>query len=114
MLDESDDAAGHEPRRADRLASACDLNHLDDAAACRDLDSTPGARRDDLVGARAIVCGYHDFDAIALHTSSVVRPVRITSPSRLPEASSDLSSAGQPIGLDDGVTTRRSVRFRTA
>ena len=73
MFDECHDAAGHEPRRTDGLACARDFNHLDNSATRSDLDPTPRARRDDLVGTRTVVRRHHDLDAVTLHVLSVVR-----------------------------------------
>jgi hypothetical protein len=73
MFDECHNAAGHEPRRTDGLACARDFNHLDNSATRRDLDPTPRARRDDLVGTRTVVCRHHDLDAVTLHVLSLVR-----------------------------------------
>jgi hypothetical protein len=70
MLNECNNTAGHEPRRPDGLAGARDFNHLDNSATRSDLDPTPRARSDDLVGTRTVVCGHHDFDTIALHVLS--------------------------------------------
>ena len=74
MFDECHDAAGHEPRCTDGLACARDFNHLDNSATRSDLDATPRARRDDLVGTRTVVCRHHDLDAVTLHVLSLVRP----------------------------------------
>lgn len=73
MLNERHDSAGHEPGRSHGLAIASHFNHLDDAASCRDLHPTTSARGDDLVGARTVVGGHYDLDAITLHVLSVVR-----------------------------------------
>jgi hypothetical protein len=59
--------------RADGLACARDFNHLDNSATRSDLDATPRARRDDLVGTRTVVCRHHDLDAVTLHVLSLVR-----------------------------------------
>ncbi|MBV9047544.1 MAG: hypothetical protein JOY58_04710, partial [Solirubrobacterales bacterium] len=44
----------------------------DNASASGDLDAPTGTSGDDLIGARAIIDGNDDFDAIALHRRSVL------------------------------------------
>src|SRR6188474_3381245 len=67
MLDERDDAVGHEPARADRRPGAGHLGDLDDAAAGRDLDAATGLRRLDLVLQRPVARVDDDLDPLALH-----------------------------------------------
>ena len=67
MLDERDDALGHESSRPDRLAAPGHFDDLDHAAARRHLDATAGARGLDLVGLDAVADVDHDLHAIASH-----------------------------------------------
>lgn len=78
VFNERDDAAGHESRRAYRLAGARHLNHLDYAATGAHFypASRPGGN--DLVGARPIVCRHDYFHAVAFHASSVLCRVAVT------------------------------------
>ena len=70
MLDQGDEAAGHEASGADGRAAARDLADLDHAAGGRHLDPPPGPRRDDLERLRAALAGVDDgLDAIAPHRS---------------------------------------------
>jgi hypothetical protein len=71
VLDEREDAAGHESRLAHRLAGARHLGDLDDAASCRGLDPAARTGGDDLIRARAVVCGDDDLDTIAFHVASL-------------------------------------------
>jgi hypothetical protein len=51
VLDQREDAAGHEPSRANRRPAPRDLSYLDDASTRVDLDPTAVTRGDDLVRA---------------------------------------------------------------
>ena len=102
MLDEGNDAAGHEPRRTDGLTGARDLDYLDDTAAGGDLHAPTRTRGDDLVGPGTVVRSHYDFDAITLHMSSVVRGVddnpadRRASPSQPIERRTPLRAGNDP------------------
>jgi hypothetical protein len=75
MLDECDDAAGHESCGPHRRTRPGDLADLDEATASRDLDSPPGATRDHFVCPRPGSGVDDDLDPITLHTSTM-RPTR--------------------------------------
>src|SRR4051794_18501275 len=81
VLDERNDPARHEPRRAHGLAGARDLGDLDDAAPGGDLDPATRTCRGDLVHPRAVVCGDDDLDTITLHGASVLPFPRHPGPS---------------------------------
>jgi hypothetical protein len=67
MLDEGDEAAGHEAAGTDRLTGPRHLAHFHDSAGCDDLDATTGARGDDLEGLDALPGVDHRFDSVTLH-----------------------------------------------
>jgi hypothetical protein len=68
MLDEGDDAAGHEATAPYRPPGTRDLGHLDDAATGAHLDATAGTRGDDLEALDDAVARIdQDLDSIALH-----------------------------------------------
>jgi hypothetical protein len=70
MLDQRNDAAGHEPAAADRPPRPRQLNHLDDSAPCRHLDSAPGPGGFNLVGPHTFAGIDDDLDAITLHINN--------------------------------------------
>jgi hypothetical protein len=67
VLDDGDDAAGHEASRAHDLTAAGDLGDLDRAAGDQDVDSSPFARGQDLEAADAVAGVDEDLDAVAFH-----------------------------------------------
>jgi hypothetical protein len=100
MLDECDDAAGHESCGPHRRTRPGHLADLDEATASRDLDSAPGASRGHLECPRIGSGVDNDFDPITLHTSTM-RPTRTDRecpPREEPPArpNSDMIRAGGP------------------
>src|SRR5262249_19824534 len=84
VLDEGDDAVGHEPAGADRCAAAGELRHLDDPARGRDLDPPAGARGADLERRGPLPRVDHDLDPVALHATSIAHRVDPAAPRPLP------------------------------
>src|SRR5450756_2537509 len=70
MLDEGDEAAGHEAACAYRLTGPRHLPHLHDPAGCDDLDATTGSRGDDFEGLDALPRVDHCLDSVALHAGN--------------------------------------------
>src|SRR5450756_732747 len=82
MLDEGDEAAGHEAAGAYRLTGPRHLAHLHDPAGCDDLDATTGSRGDDLESLDALPGVDQGLDSVTLHgannTPEVPAPVSYT------------------------------------
>jgi hypothetical protein len=72
MLDERDQAGGHEPACPHGRAAARHLGDLHDAAGGRHLDPAPGAGRDDLERLDPLPGVDHGLDSIALHVIAMV------------------------------------------
>ena len=72
MLDEGDEAVGHEPACPDRRARAGHLANLHDAARGDDLEPPAGPRGRDLERLRALAGIDDGLDSIALHRRTVV------------------------------------------
>jgi hypothetical protein len=70
VLDEGDQAAGHEAARADRLTSPRHLPHLHHPAGSDDLDPTAGPGRDDLERLDALPGVDHRLDSITFHAAN--------------------------------------------
>ena len=70
MLDEGDEAAGHEATGAYRLTGPRHLPHLHDPAGCDDLDATTGSRGDDFEGLDALPSVDHCFDSVTFHEAN--------------------------------------------
>src|SRR4051794_3607839 len=72
MLDQRDDARGHEVAGAHRRAATGDLGDLHLAAGGADLDTPASARRRDDVGAGLTTSVDDDLDPVAPHWSTLV------------------------------------------
>jgi hypothetical protein len=80
MLDNRDDTAGHEARRADDLAATGDLCDLDGPAGDEHVDAPSFSRRNDLEPANLVAGIDEDLDPVSLHRSQRLGPQRGTSP----------------------------------
>ena len=76
MLDEGDEAAGHEPPGPDGLAAAGHLAYLHHSTRGRNLDPPPGTGRADLEGLDALPRIHQCLDPIALHEPTIAGEAR--------------------------------------
>jgi hypothetical protein len=77
VLDQRHDAAGHEPRNADRGAVAGDLGHLDHRPTRGRLDTPAVARGDNVEAADTVTGVDHDLDPISAHIPIIPRIERM-------------------------------------
>jgi hypothetical protein len=100
MLDEGDEAAGHEAAGAYRLTGPRHLAHLNDPARCDDLDATTRPRGDDLERLDALPSVDHCFDSVTLHGAN---DTPAASPNTIRGSS---AGARQRLGIPHGQRTR--------
>src|ERR1035437_661432 len=82
MLDEGDEAAGHEAAGAYRLTGPRHLAYLHDPAGCDDLDATTGPRGHDFERLDALPGVDQGLDSVTLHGANTTPEVPALSAER--------------------------------
>src|SRR5262249_39603003 len=80
VLDDGDDAAGHEASRANDLAAPGGLGNFDGPAGDQHVDASPFPRRYDLEAADLVAGIDEDLDPVPLHRPQRLGRQRATSP----------------------------------
>ena len=95
VLDQGENAVGHEAGCPHGGAAARHLDYFDDASARVDLDPSPVSGRDDVVGADLTARIDDDLDSIPAHALTVTPRTDTTSPMELrPPTSTDRGGRG--------------------
>jgi len=80
VLDQGQDAAGHEARGPDRRPAARHLAHLDHAPPVGDVHPAAGLGRDHLVGPGLLARVDHDLNPVTLHATASREPAEADFP----------------------------------